>query len=105
MSSAETSSFRSPISKLLSFFHRSRDQWKAKCKAAKRENKSLKTRLAKMKESRDRWKDEARSLRTSLQTASVEEEPKNRVRRGSGGGSGSRGRPARRARLGIGAAR
>jgi len=79
MSSAETSSFRSPISKLLSFFHRSRDQWKAKCKAAKRENKSLKTRLAKMKESRDRWKAEARGLRDKLQAEapSVEEPAKN----------------------------
>ena len=48
--------FRSPISKLLRFFWRSRDQWKAKCKEAKRENKSLKYRLAKMTEKRDHWK-------------------------------------------------
>ena len=47
---------------MLPFFQRSRDKWKAKCKAAKRENKSLKTRLAKMKESRDRWKAKARLL-------------------------------------------
>jgi hypothetical protein len=51
---------------LLRFFRRSRDNWKAKCKAAKRENKSLKTRLAKMKESRDRWK--ARALHPAMQT-------------------------------------
>jgi len=57
------SEYRSPVSKLLPFFIGSRDQWKAKCQEAKRENKSLKTRLAKMKQSRDRWKAKARSLR------------------------------------------
>jgi hypothetical protein len=62
MSIGDSVSYRSPVSKLLPFFQRSRDKWKAKCKTAKRENKSLKTRLAKMKESRDRWKAKARSL-------------------------------------------
>jgi hypothetical protein len=66
MSISESLPFRSPISKLLRFFYRSRDQWKTKCKAAKRENKSLKYRLAKMTESRDRWKAEVRSLRKSI---------------------------------------
>ena len=56
MSVAETLGYRSPLSKLLRFFRRSRDQWKSKCKVAKEENKSLKIRLAKMTESRDRWK-------------------------------------------------
>jgi hypothetical protein len=62
MSIAETLGYRSPIAKLLHFFLRSRDQWKAKCKAAKRENKSLKIRLSKMTESRDRWKAKARGV-------------------------------------------
>jgi len=62
MSAAETQEYRSPVSKLVRFFHRSRDQWKAKCQAAKKENKSLKIRLAKMKESRDRWRAEAKAL-------------------------------------------
>jgi hypothetical protein len=61
MSVAETLGYRSPISKLLCFFRRSRDQWKAKCKAAKQENKSLKIRLGKMRDSRDRWKAKARA--------------------------------------------
>jgi hypothetical protein len=93
--------YRSPIVKLLRFFCRSRDQWKAKCMMAKKENKSLKTRLAAMKGSRDRWKVQARCLRKNLQAeaAPVEEETtKNRVRRRS---PGRRGRPAR---LGVGAA-
>ena len=61
MSIAETLGYRSPISKLLPFFRRSRDQWKRKCQAAKQENKSLKIRLAKLRESRDRWKAKAQA--------------------------------------------
>jgi hypothetical protein len=56
MSSGRSLPFRSPLAKLVNFFQRSRDKWKEKCKAAKRQNKSLKLCLAKMKESRDRWK-------------------------------------------------
>lgn len=101
MSIDESLPFRSPISKLLRFFHRSRDKWKAKCKAAKRENKSLKYRLAKMKESRDRWKAEVRSLRTSVQKegAPAEVGTKNRDEHGS------RGRRRRPARPGVARAR
>jgi len=64
---AET--FRSPISKLLAFFHRSRDRWKEKCKKAKKELKSLKTCHAKLKASRDYWKQKA------CQSASVGSSP------------------------------
>ena len=56
---------------MLPFFRESRNKWKAKCMAAKRENKSLKTRLAKMKESRDRWKAKARALKEGLPAESV----------------------------------
>jgi uncharacterized protein YdaU (DUF1376 family) len=52
--------FRSPISKLLAFFQRSRNGWKQKCKEAKKELKSLKTCHAKLKASRDYWKRKAR---------------------------------------------
>jgi hypothetical protein len=62
MSVTETLGYRSPLSKLLRFFRLSRDRWKSKCKAAKRENKSLKIRLGKMTESRDRWKAKAQSV-------------------------------------------
>jgi len=81
MSIGDSLPYRSPISKLVRFFRQSRDNWKAKCKTAKRENKSLKTRLAKMKESRDRWKAEARCLRSNLQaeTGPAEEKTKTRV--------------------------
>ena len=87
MSIGDSLPYRSPISKLVRFFRLSRDNWKAKCKVAKRENKSLKTRLAKMKESRDRWKAQARSLREGLQAtdASSAEQPKTGLQRRSAG--------------------
>jgi len=59
MPASRSFSFLSPLTKLVNFFQRSRDKWKEKCKAAKRQNKSLKLCLAKMKESRDRWKAQA----------------------------------------------
>jgi hypothetical protein len=94
--------FRSPVVKLVRFFHRSRDQWEAKCKAAKKANKSLKTRLAAMKESRDSWKAKARCLAESLRAEAgtvAKETAKNRVPcRAAPGGR----RP--RARSGVGAA-
>ncbi len=101
MSIGESLPFRSPISKLLRFFCRSRDKWRAKCKEAKRENKSLKYRLAKMKESRDRWKTEVWSLRKSIpeETAPAEVKTKNRMEHGS------RGPRRRHARLGVARAR
>jgi recombinational DNA repair protein (RecF pathway) len=76
MSVDETVAFLSPQSKLVRFFHRSRDKWKTKCKDAKRENKSLKYRLAVMTASRNRWKAEARGSgeTAAAQTASVVEE-------------------------------
>jgi hypothetical protein len=80
MSSDVSFSYRSPVAKLLRFFRHSRDQWKVKCQTAKQANKSLKLCLAKMKESRDRWKTEARGLRDKLQaeTARAEEPTKKR---------------------------
>ena len=100
MSFIESLPYRSPLSKLLRFFCRSRDKWKAKCKAAKRETKSLKYRLAKMTESRDRWKAEARCLRESRlpEPPSAERKTKKPAQYDSCGG---RGRPAR---LGVVAA-
>jgi hypothetical protein len=101
MSIGESLPYRSPISKLLRFFCRSRDKWKAKCKAAKRENKSLKYRLAVMTESRDRWKAEVRDTRKNLQAETMPGEVKTKNRTTHG----SRGRRCRHARLGTVAAR
>ena len=110
MSIGESLPYRSPIAKLVRFFCGSRDKWKAKCKEAKRENKSLKYRLAKMTESRNRWKAQARSSATcpGMAAAPIEEETaKNRAGRRSHSvrrRAGARGRRRRRARLGVVAA-
>lgn len=81
MSVAETLGYRSPVAKLLRFFRRSRDQWKAKCKAAKQENKSLKIRLAKMKKSRDRWKAKSQDTDGGAETDATQPDAaaKNRM--------------------------
>ena len=60
MSVADPLPYTSPLKKLVRFFQRSRDKWKGKCQTAKRENNSLKIRLAAMKESRDRWREKAK---------------------------------------------
>ncbi len=65
-------SFLSPLTKLVSFFRKSRDKWKEKCKAAKRQNKSLKVCLDKMKQSRDRWKARAVALEAALANEGVD---------------------------------
>jgi hypothetical protein len=93
--------YRSPISKLLRFFCRSRDQWKAKCKEAKRENKSLKYRLAVMTVNRNRWKAEVREMREGLPTEGMPVEARTKKH----AEHASRGRRCRHARLGVGAAR
>jgi hypothetical protein len=62
MAAKRSFSFLSPLTKLVSCFKKSRDKWKEKSKAAKRQNKSLKVCLNKMKQSRDRWKARAIAL-------------------------------------------
>jgi hypothetical protein len=64
---AET--FRSPVSKLLPFFRRSRDRWKEKCKQVRKELKSLKTCHAKLKASRDYWKQKAAQFASAARSS------------------------------------
>ena len=55
-------SYKSPQRKLLKFFEKSRDSWKAKCREAKRTVKRLKNRIRFLQQSKEQWKDRARSL-------------------------------------------
>jgi hypothetical protein len=71
---SEPKTYRSPWHKLLGFFERSRDGWKAKCLAAKRKGKALANNVAALRKSRDRWKTlacqhrcEAEQLRQELE--------------------------------------
>lgn len=72
-------SYQSPRRKLVGFFERSRDQWKTKCRTAKKMVKRLKHRVRWLEQSRDRWKKRAKELEAELvrlksEQASLEEE-------------------------------
>jgi hypothetical protein len=54
--------YKSPRSKLLSFFQKSRNQWKEKCLAAKRLVKQLKNRVRFLEQSKEHWKGRVREL-------------------------------------------
>jgi len=58
--------FRSPVSKLMKFFRKSRDRWKAKCQEAKRANKLLANQTRAVEKSRERWKEAARAAQRQL---------------------------------------
>jgi predicted nucleic acid-binding Zn-ribbon protein len=70
---SKPTSYRSPQSKLVRFFEKSRNGWKAKCQSAKRKAKALSNHVAALKKSRHRWKtvagqyrDEVKQLRHEL---------------------------------------
>jgi len=55
--------YKSPVSKLLTFFPQSRDRWKAKCQEAKRERKLMANQVRAVEKSRDHWKQAAKEAR------------------------------------------
>lgn len=57
----ECASYKSPVAKLLKFFRRSRDGWKAKCLATKSANKKLANQTRAVERSRERWKQAAQA--------------------------------------------
>ena len=57
---ADTKSYASPKHKLLSFFERSRDKWKAKCLEATVTIKRLKNRIRFLERSKEEWKAKVR---------------------------------------------
>lgn len=59
---AQGEPYKSPQSKLVRFFDRSRTQWKAKCRTAKATIKGLKNRIRFLEESKARWKSRAKAL-------------------------------------------
>ena len=54
--------YSSPPRKLLRFFLKSRDQWKAKCQGAKATVKRLENRVRFLEKSKAQWKSKARAL-------------------------------------------
>jgi hypothetical protein len=71
-SSPESSQYRSPQRKLVRFFEKSRNQWKAKCRDAKRMVRRLKNRAAWLEHSRDTWKARAMQLRQRVHELETE---------------------------------
>ena len=69
--------FKSPLAKLVRFFQRSRDKWKEKYRAMKRERKQLANQVRAVEKSRDHWKDIARSARKRAEELSRELADKN----------------------------
>lgn len=55
--------FRSPLPKLVKFFQKSRDGWKAKCRAVREQNKLLGNQVRAVEKSRDHWRRVAEEAR------------------------------------------
>ena len=54
--------YKSPQSKLVKFFAKSRNAWKRKCREAKRAVKRLKNRIRFLEQSKEHWKSRAQEL-------------------------------------------
>jgi hypothetical protein len=59
MASAYLSRFSSPVPKLVRFFEKSRDQWKAKHHELKKACKGLQNQTRAVEKSRERWRQRA----------------------------------------------
>jgi hypothetical protein len=66
MSERTEKTYKSPRRKLVRFFEKSRDQWKAKCLEAKATAKGLKHRIRYLEQSKAEWKTKARELEQEL---------------------------------------
>jgi hypothetical protein len=68
-SATKDKEYTGPIRKLVRFFEKSRDQWKAKCGEAKARLKRLKSRHRFLQQSRDQWRQQAQQLGQELAEA------------------------------------
>ncbi len=66
MNERKEQSYKSPIRKLVRFFEKSRDQWKAKCLDAKATAKGLRHRIRYLEQSKVEWKTKAKELEKEL---------------------------------------
>lgn len=63
----DLSRFKSPLRILLRFFKRSRDRWKAKSQAQRKETKRFRNRAADATRSRDHWRERAETAEAQLE--------------------------------------
>ena len=68
----EAKTFTSPLRKLVQFFQRSRDNWKAKYQQAKRLCKKLSNQVRAVEKSREHWRELAQ--RSQRRVQSLEQE-------------------------------
>jgi septal ring factor EnvC (AmiA/AmiB activator) len=66
MNEREQKPYKSSLRKLVRFFEKSRDQWKAKCLEAKATAKGLKHRIRYLEQSKAEWKTKAKELEKEL---------------------------------------
>ena len=66
MSERAERTYKSPRTKLVRFFEKSRDQWKAKCLEAKATAKGLQHRIRYLQGSKMEWKTKAKELEQEL---------------------------------------
>ena len=64
--------FKSPVRKLLSFFRRSRDRWKAKSLDLKQQLKKEQNQVRAVTKSRAAWRDKARAANRQVQELQLE---------------------------------
>ena len=77
MASSPDLPYTSPPRKLIRFFEKSRDQWKAKCQRAKATVKRLENRVRFLEKSKAQWKSKAQALEKEnahLKAQSLEED-------------------------------
>lgn len=72
-SATKDKAYTRPIQKLARFFESSRNQWKAKCREAKRKLKYFKNRNRVLQENRDQWREQAQRLTQELAEAKATE--------------------------------
>lgn len=73
MNESEAKQYKSPRRKLVKFFEKSRDQWKAKSIAAKALVKYLKNRIRYLEVSQEKWKSKAIELEKELARLKAQE--------------------------------
>lgn len=75
---SEAKSYKSPQRKLVSFFEKSRNQWKARCHKAKSKVKQLKNKVRFLEESRQQWKNRTKELERELAQMKAKEQARER---------------------------
>ena len=71
-------SYKSPQRKLVKFFEKSRDRWKAKSSEAKIEVKRLKNRVLFLENSKEHWKSRVKELEAELAMVKAKEREKEK---------------------------